>query len=393
MYRKQFGYGALASILGKRPRVGNRYAPAGGQPREAGETVLYAPVNAWEPPKDKRRQKDMGYSGDFTRTKLRGGRHARRGSGPYTRKVVKDSIQRLVYGFDDTTSFGGTSGALQLRNDAATPAAAYTVPCHLWDLTCAPNQAGGTAYSAQCGFQPVFTDTTGATGRLYWTTLGNAVASVNVPSSGTSSLVGQRAMLRSVKAKFLFYCPTTLPTRVVMNLVQFRDQRLNPVVSSATKVNLNDYQSAGYLLPSGVAVTQGDMATGVYRDLVHSVAKNPVCQTSNHCMKDIKVLWSHQFILNPKESTEPVATRYHEVDLFREFNRSQNFSWDDDSVYDIQTNDQTGYDIAENKCTVHPRARIYLMIRAISGYGTAFSATVNPSYDMSLRLHYDDMGA
>lgn len=386
------GYGQLVSVLGRRPRVGYRRFPAGWVNREAGEVAIPVADRVVEREAKKRKSVTMD-QGEYAREKRVCGRAVRRKTNFYTRKLVAGAVQRLTFGFEQTSSFGGLSGAEALDNYV--DGGPYIVPCHVYDLTACRNTYNGTTYNAQCGYAPVFSNNT-ATGSVRWQTLGNAVNVINIPNTSvsTASLVGQRSILRSIKAKMLFYCPTTIPTRVLVQIVQFTDQRLCPRVSGATVEGLADYQSPGYLLPSGLAEYQDDFTSGFWRDMVHPFAKNPTCQVSSGSNKYMKTLFSHSFIMNPKESTEATATKYHQLDIFHRLNRTCNYQWDDPSSYAPQTDDATGQVVANTRCTVHPRARLFLIVRAISGYSaTAHSTTIHPSYDITMRMHHDDMGA
>jgi len=119
---------------------------------------------------------------------------------------------------------------------------------------------------------------------------------------------------------------------------------------------------------------------------------NPIETTQALGFKGIKILNSETFIMNPKESTEATSTHYKQIDIFKWMNRKCTYNWNQDIGTGTST-DVPGFNLGETSTTVHPKARIFLMISGQSGLSAADTSTLHPSYDLVIRTCHEQLAA
>lgn len=350
----------------------------------------------------------MSYGqGTLTRSRRTYGRRAKPGSLRYAKLFAKNTAQRHVYGLSDYSTYGGPLGAIHLSNwfypGVVEPfdAPRYYTPCHLWDVSSAPNNVGGTVTGAQCGYKLTFYG--GAD-----TDLGQWYSMFNVNSvirsahnvSSTASLPNASSMLTGVSAKLMFYAPQTLPVRINVALIQIQEPKYHPPKGTA-----GGWEDVGAWNADDTALGQMDVsATAFWQNVVQSFCKNPVITTDGATVnKNLRVLKKHSFILNPKESTDASSTTYHQYNFYHKFNRLMRYDWQDQDRVNMIQDDAQFIEYQENKCCVEPRARLYLMITADSVYNGPNVPAENtgltevtagcPSYDIALRMYHVDGGS
>lgn len=350
------------------------------------------------------------FKGEYYQSSRRLGRLERRRGGRYVRHLVRSAVQRNVYGMQNWSSFGGTYGAVPIINYYDSVTTRYTMPIHLYDLTCAPNNVGGTFQTAQCGYQ--LTATTNATSGAVttWRALGNAVDIVRSSHTSTSAagVPNCSSLLRGASIKLLLYAPTAIPIKYVIQLVQFTDETFAPAsgVASGSVADASVWSAEGTALKTNAATE-----TSYWLNKVQPYAKSPVVHQFKEGVSKMKVLYSKSIVMNPKETTEVANTKYHQFNLFKAFNKQCTYAYESNTQWNVLDNSTEVTETADNKCSVHPTKRIYLMIRSMANYGTSAAVfpgmntdiTINGvaakpytafgSYDMSLRLYHDDMGA
>lgn len=350
------------------------------------------------------------FKGELNQSTRRLGRLERRRGARYVKHLVRSAVQRNIYGMQNWSTYGGTYGAVPIINfyDSTTPR--YTLPVHLYDLTCAPNNVGGTTQTAQCGYQLASTTNTTSGATTTWRALGNAVDVIRSGHTAASSAIlpNNSSLLRAASIKLMLYAPTAIPIKYVIQLVQFRDETFAPTSNIAS----GSVAAAGTWQAEGTALYVNDNTqTSYWLNKIQPYAKSPVVHQFKEGVSKMRVLYSKTIIMNPKETTEVSNTKYHQFNLFKAFNQLCNYSYEADSRWNIldTSTEQTEY--ADNKCAIHPTKRVYLMIRALGNYGTYAGAfpgmgtdiTINGvaakpytafgSYDLSLRLYHDDMGS
>lgn len=360
----------------------------------------------------RRRREGTGYDfkGELYQSSRRLGRMERRRGARYVKHLVRTAVQRNIYGMQNWSSYGGTYGAVPIINfyDSVTPR--YTLPVHLYDLTCAPNNVGGTTQTAQCGYQLTSSTNTTSGATTTWRALGNAVDVIRAGHTGTSSAIlpNTSSLLRAASIKLMLYAPTAIPIKYVIQLVQFTDETFAPTSNIAS----GSVAAAGTWQAEGTALNVNDATqTSFWLNKLQPYAKSPVVHQFKEGVSKMRVLYSKTIIMNPKETTEVSNTKYHQFNLFKAFNKQCTYAYEPNSLWNILDNSTEQSDTADNKCCIHPTKRVYLMIRSMGNYGnhagvfpgmdtniTIGGAAAKPytaygSYDMSVRLYHDDMGA
>lgn len=337
-----------------------------------------------------------GYgSGTYTCGGKQYGRRISRKSSKYARLLANASVQRNVYGTDNYTTFGGVNGDQYLTNWNDTGSGVYRVPLHLWDVTAVPNSNAGAVNNAQAGYKLCF-DATGTPTSYSWRAMGNAMSVRNIGLGPTSpnTYPCDASLLRGVKAKFMFYAPQGISTKITVSLVQIMDDKFHPPKSALGAV-LDVGQSVANDTSLGSSTDVGGIA--FWQAAVHKSAKNPVCIDNGNSLRNLKILKSSTFYMNPKETTDTTNTTLHQFDFYHKFARRVRYNWQDQNVIALMGNpDTVGDDSAavnqnQCKCSPEPRARLYLMVTGVSKYNNeaTFTAGYWPSYDICLRTYHD----
>lgn len=287
-------------------------------------------------------------------------------------KFVKSNISQRVLSHRNYSQFGGSGGALALLNTSTTSTTgSLSLPLHLWELNASPNVVNGVATNPTIMWTPQFSDPT-STGTLSWNkpAITLALENADAPTNAYDNYPMGGDVMDWFKAKMIFYCPTTLPCRYQIDVVQIKDTRLVPDTANT-----------------------GAFAAAFYQAMSKRFAYSPLEEGDSRYQKYLKVLYTTTFILNPKESTEAVNTIYREVNIFMRTNRRCTYDWEDqDQMAMLSQEGQTNTD-TNLKTSVHPRARIFLMIRAQSKNGTAYSPTIHPSYDIVLKTAHSQLSS
>lgn len=346
--------------------------------------------------------------GTLTRERRKYGKSYRRGGVNYARLIARASVNRVSYGISDYTTYGGTYGKWFLRNYHDTRAltattGGYYLPCHLWDVSAVPNIGIGSdvPVNAQCGYRIGISSLLG-TYEPRHRTLGTQLQAITTPgtSGNSQSSVRTNSMLRAVKAKMMFYCPTSLPVRVRVSLIQLKDARFHPSKNTladtpASRDDFGEYQTDNTLLPNDGGGAELSAAS-FWADVNRSYAVNPVAMgVGVNASKYMKVLKSINFILNPKETSDNSATTYHMVDFYHKFNRRMNYNWENTSL-DSVIQGGIPFNKSQCRCCVEPDARLYLMIQSDSKFTSGAAdpplddSANSTSYDICLRTYHDD---
>lgn len=264
--------------------------------------------------------------------------------------------------------FGVARGKNELLNiwDGSNP---YLVPCHLFDLTSTMNIQGSSITNSMPWVAPRFSNAND-TGVLAWD---KRVASEGqnwaLTQSARTNLAGDsypgaECTLDWVQAKILCYCPSALVCKWTIQIVQFKDMRIVP------------------------DETVTPFTTAFWQSVVKAYAFSPLESGSVNYRKYMRVLHSQSFIIEPKEDSEVgQLNHYRQINLFKRFGRNCRYDWGQSDPMNMNI-EETQVNVGnQNLNTVHPRARIYLMIRAQSqNVATgSFDISRHPSYDIVLR--------
>ena len=357
--------GAAAATVSRRSRSAKAKAPAaastrtGSRRRTTGRTVT----------RRKKSRETSAPSGEYTNNAVALGRKAGHGLRDVW-KLLNANKSSTIFGYRGYSQFGGTQGIFGLVN--VSPSASLgplEVPLHLWEITSAVNTVGGTITYPNWFWKLAFSDPTATAANVTWTnsmqpTIENADSSATI----IDNLPSGSSTLDWMSARLLFYNSLTLPTRYQIDVVQIKDTRLMPETASVNTAT-----------PFHVAFWQA---------MVKRFTQNPLETGDTKYQKYLKVLHSQSFILNPKETTETVNTIMRQISIFMRLNRRCTYDWQDSAKMGmLNLSTQVNLDGAI-QTQVHPRARIFLMIRAQARNGTAYSTNIHPSYDVVLRTKH-----
>jgi len=284
-------------------------------------------------------------------------------------KYLNQNISHSVYGHRNYNTFGSLSGAVTLANTSPTPTSGLlSVPCHLYELNSVPNvTVGGVISVPNILYIPTFSSPTD-TATIGW----QQASSFNIEDSSAdasqlSSYANSSDTLDWLSIKMLCYTPLTIPCRWEINILRISDQRLNPDVANTSK-----------------------FCTAIYQSYIKNFIKSPI-ETSNSAYKRyFKTIYTSSFIMTPKESTENVANIMREVNIFLRVNQKCSYNWGDEDLMGMSTID-TQKNYGANKLQTHPRARLYLSIRAQAVNGTAWTQSTMPSYDIAIRSRHSQL--
>jgi len=322
----------------------------------------------------KRRGDTPNYNVEYAATTVKYGRKPRDNYAQMS-KLVRSNVSSTVFGMRCYSRFGGTSGYFPLINAQASTGSVYTAPLALFDLTSVVNDTRGVITAPKTVHTLSFGDETSTCPTIIWTNRvsnGDNLAIENAPASSAISdnYPCNSSLLRWIQAKLMFYAPTTLPTKISVQICRFKDARLVP-----------DH--------TGVSNVRTDAFTiQFYQSLMKKYMLNPVEVSDPQNDRYLKIIHSNTFILNPKDSTESTNTNFKQLDIFEWVNRRCNYQWQDQDKTALNVQQDQKLDLAMNETSVHPLARTFLMIRAQSGYNwasNAFDVTKHPSFDIVLR--------
>lgn len=331
-----------------------------------------------QPPRPKRRNEMSTSNEEFSQISLKYGRKPGYGMAQVN-KLVKANVSTSIFGLRSYSRFGGTSGSFPLWNCQAAAGTALNIPMYMFDLTSVPNDVGGTIMAPKTALRMYLADETPTCSHVAFVTNANTIDNLNIENvQYSSSLVdnypGNASLLRWVQAKLMFYAPTTLPTKISIQIVRFKDQRLVPRHNVDT--NLTD-----------------PFAIQWYQSFLKKYMISPLEVSNPQNDRYLNILHSHTFILNPKDTTEATNTNFREVDIFEWMNRKCTYQWEDKDLVNVTTTDKQT-NIAQNATSVHPLARTYLIIRGQAGYvanNAGFNSTVHPSFDLVLRTAHQQI--
>lgn len=337
---------------------------------------------------------------DYKRSR---GKFGRRYSKARTgRKLLKQNQKVMKLCLRNYGPWNNGAGQIPIASMQVGGAGQYTAPVHLYELTGCPQtyDVGGnygikypfTRYELR--FSSV--GSVGGTVDLQWIGWGASgtptlVSNMNQDTSSLSkdnhlypiqldnvgvdapgpneinahSLPGKKSYIESVSAKLLLYGPQTQPVRWSIQLVQLSEE----VTPGYAGTNLRS-----------VAFWQAMAKPFGYSPLESGSLQN--------MKKRYKVLKSWSYLMDAPESTEDHLTaRMRQVDLFFNLNRKANYEWmfNEDQVALAAEDTFESADGRDISTHVHPKARVYLMIRALTPFKTTtFDAVTNPSYDIKL---------
>lgn len=317
--------------------------------------------------------KDAGNTADYSKVSASYGR-----GQPYVRKqlaLVNSNTERTVWVYRNINKAWGQAGANVLASvQTGALGTAVAAPVHIFDLTCVPNANGTTAVGQTTGHALGFTNET-ASSSATWTNLNTNVPgstqwqAMTAPNANAERIEGGMSYLDWVNCKLLFYGMSQFPTKLQIDVVQFRRDILVPFPDS------------------GTSTTEAD---AFWQSLSHTYMWNPIHPVNGNYRKYLKVLKSITVEMDAKETDENTPARYKEVNLFLKLGRKLNYRWLEQDLAGFNATGPAAeiqINTSSNQPRVHPRARIFLMIRSVTPLqfplGTSTSANT-VTYDISL---------
>jgi len=322
----------------------------------------------------KKPRETQGQNSEYVAKTLKYGRKPRN-TFQQMSKFVKSNISRTVFSIHAASRFGGVGGANKLSQLQTAAGQVVFAPLHMYDLTGAVNAVSGTVTIPNTMSYLTFSNETNtAVGSIPIGSLKLTSESAPNVANIVQNYPGPSSVMKWAQARMMFYAPTTVPSKISVSFVQFIDEELCPNThTTVTKV----------LTPRATAWYQAFMKKQMY---------NPIETTQALGFKGIKILHNETFIMNPKESTEATSTHYKQLDIFKWTNRKCNYLWNQD-IGTNTSSDIPAANLGECSTTVHPRARVFLMISGQAGIATTDTPTVHPSYDLVLRTCHEQLAA
>lgn len=289
-------------------------------------------------------------------------------------RIVNSNTEKTTWMWRAMNKVWGSSGYRFLKSvQEGAAGSAVETPCHVWDLTSVNNANGTTAVPASPG-QRLQLGSEVDSAAVSWVPLVNQNnlqqwTLQTAPNNNAERMEGGQSYLDWVSVKMLLYAQTTQPTKVQVEICQFtRDE----------------------LVPAPEAVTQEHSA--FWQSMVHRQMWNPILPVNGNYRKYIRVLKSVTVEMDPKETDETSSGRFKEVNMYLKLGRELDYRWKEDDLagmgaggIEVQTN------VAQNQWRVHPRKRIFLVVRSVSpvalatgSVGGVANQTNAVSYDISI---------
>jgi hypothetical protein len=324
------------------------------------------------------------------------------------RKLTRQQISRTVLSLRNYGAWNRGEGNVRIQSSQNLPLQALTQPVHLWDLTCMPKAAQG-GFRHPVGFYELAFTNEIDTGTVSWKVIDNtgvryladqekspittgveadtgldnqyqlqmtqtdATNPMIQSQTGRLGLPGTHSYIESFKAHLMLNGPQTKATKWCIQLVQFSEE-------------VSPYQ-------------QTKTATAFWQQLAKPYGFNPLEPGLRASMrKHMRVLKSVYVNMDAPESSEDhLNARMRQVDFSGFLNRLANYKWDEETDrVNMDRNDM----IDDNDPStvvfsthVHPKARVYMMIRALCTLKQdgGFTPAEFPSYDIKLDVVHRNM--
>lgn len=333
-----------------------------------------------------------------------GGNDPDMGTGAYNQwsqryaqaKFGKLTLKKLLRNMTDLTTFTfqkysrfGDNGQIYMSNHEDTVNGNWSLPCNVFDLTSVANWTNGAVNS----YAPLWalrkktiTSATVTNGQYEWYALqgqqptgtNSTVWQVEKSSHRTNTQMAypnEQSVLKWASIELELWGMKNHPTKWTVEVCQFSED---------------------------VCPVQAVNADGNYNEFWDSMLKqyqyNPLANNSNGFGKKVfKVLRRYNVDIDPTASFENDADPHVKtMKIFLRFNRRCNFEWKYSNAAG-----QTAADFGsvnwqqednENQATVHPNARVFLMLRA-SNYNyltdnTQISSANTPSYSIKVKTQH-----
>lgn len=287
--------------------------------------------------------------------------------------------------------------------DANTDTRYMVYPCHAFDLTSCQNTSGVVTsnYAPGLGMGRVNIYDNNVNNLGFFNILPTQsnggvtqndglwrVESISAPNISGGCVPGAKSILEWVDIRLILYGRAANYTKYVVELVQFDMDHCSDAVRTLR------------------TSSQGRNQEEFNEYLVKPYISNPILTNNTALRKYMKVLYHKEINIQPKDADySNVQPNAKEIRIFKWMNRLCRYNWDIiDGTNNLPLEDMTWRQTQGTyRNTVHPKARIFLMIRAQStlqssdilaaGYtphiATNTEANLYPTYDILIRTKHN----
>lgn len=321
------------------------------------------------------------------------------------KKLTRTNIHREVYSLRNYGPWNRGLGAIPIVSSQ--PLGTGTdveCPVHLWELTAAP-QGTRNQVSYPATFYRLFFNSESASGTHYFRTYSGAIdkAANSYNMQDVDLFQKEFQLYPSDSTKRTYFDGTSDINKDVgpgtLSFIEKFNMKLilNGPQQRATKWCIQLVQLAPEVTPGNTVVSpNGNVAEAFWQQMSKPYGFSPLeSGPTGRLRKYFKVLKSMYVTMDaPENSEDHISCRLRHIDFSGFLNRKANYNWSnrEDTVSlnsdDIPENAQL--DPSDRRSThVHPRARVYVMIRALCTLtGDTYTPAQYPSYDIKLDVHH-----
>lgn len=280
------------------------------------------------------------------------------------------------------------------------------MPVHLFDLTSMRYiDSDGTTLETPCQFQLCkFTSATGTVpngpiGAYYWKSWNGQI--YNGTSTGVNGhwavernafnntgdftpVAGGHQYLEWADIRLALFGARAQTTKFTVSLVQFNDRSYDPLVERNQTTPVANMRSP----------EEQQNYDAAWDEFVQPLIYHPMHSAGASKLQLFKTLFKRSYVIGPDTETNLDQAQPNMcMKLFKRLNRMLNYNWDDraqartgeqldNAVYNI-------FSATQNKATVHPRAKVFLMVTAqaytrLTGTNSINSSNT-PTFDIVIR--------
>jgi len=299
-------------------------------------------------------------------------------------KILEGQTTKNYYEMYAANQLYSTAGALNCISNATTTAGG-TQPLLAFELTACPNAINGTitapsnVQTVMANSAPVSMATSYGTQTVYPVTFGGftvakPLALINSTASTTiaEAYPCEKDRLMWSDIRLQLYGALTVPMTWHVYFVQFKKDYLAPNFAD-TGTNDERAERAAF-----------------WQSIVKPLVYNPILVQDQKHLRDLKIIKHDQFHFSPKLSTEPAtgAVAYPHVKTvkyFERWNKLCTYAWGDEANVDMGNNNASQQSIGENRTTVAPKERIYMLLAAEAFTSGGFTNNTNGSADVMIK--------
>lgn len=280
-------------------------------------------------------------------------------------KTVKASEEKTYISSQQLNDFGGVSGAQFFNNVGNDGTAQTCANIRLFSVTgnVNVNPDGAIAAGSVMWFPSFTNDLDSAVVNFTPVDLFNVVGA---PATNTSFVTYPLGVstLRWYRLKLMLYNALNFPGKYRIELIQLKDERLHPDAPATT------------------------FRTAFWQAITKQWTFNPCAEADTKVSRYYKVLKRLSIHMDSKDTDQTTSTNYKEVNFFCRLNRTCRYDYNQDDRMNMRNNDQQ-INNSDNFTDVHPRARLYVLVRALSrrvANNVGFDPNFNPSFDYSVKI-------